>query len=69
MSKIDTEEKYAQVATISAENEELGKLIASTIAEIGVDGPVSIEESQKLGIEKEIVKVFNMTKDMYHHIW
>jgi len=54
--KIDTEEKYAQVATISAENEELGKLIASTIAEIGVDGPVSIEESQKLGIEKEIVK-------------
>jgi chaperonin GroEL len=54
--KIDTEEKYAQVATISAENEELGKLIASTIAEIGIDGPVSIEESQKLGIEKEIVK-------------
>ena len=54
--KVDTEEKYAQVATISAENEELGKLIASTIAEIGVDGPVSIEESQKLGIEKEIVK-------------
>ena len=54
--KIDTVEKYAQVATISAENEELGKLIASTIAEIGVDGPISIEESQKLGIEKEIVK-------------
>lgn len=54
--KIDTEEKYAQVATISAENEELGKLIASTIAEIGIDGPISIEESQKLGIEKEIVK-------------
>ncbi|HOI59938.1 MAG TPA: chaperonin GroEL [Candidatus Pacearchaeota archaeon] len=54
--KVDTEEKYAQVATISAENEELGKLIASTILEIGVDGPVSIEESQKLGIEKEVVK-------------
>lgn len=54
--KIDTVEKYAQVATISAENEELGKLIASTIAEIGIDGPISIEESQKLGIEKEIVK-------------
>ena len=54
--KVDTVEKYAQVATISAENEELGELIASTIAEIGVDGPVSIEESQKLGIEKEIVK-------------
>jgi len=54
--KIDTEEKYAQVATISAENEELGKLIASTISEIGIDGPISIEESQKLGIEKEIVK-------------
>jgi len=54
--KIDTVEKYAQVATISAENEELGKLIASTIAEIGIDGPISIEESQKLGIEKEVVK-------------
>ncbi len=54
--KIDTKEKYAQVATISAEDEELGKLIANTISEIGVDGPVSIEESQKLGIEKEVVK-------------
>ncbi|MFA7142249.1 MAG: chaperonin GroEL [Candidatus Paceibacterota bacterium] len=54
--KIDTKEKYAQVATISAEDEELGKLIANTIFEIGVDGPVSIEESQKLGIEKEVVK-------------
>lgn len=54
--KVDTKEKYAQVATISAEDEDLGNLIAETISEIGVEGPISIEESQKLGIEKEIVK-------------
>lgn len=54
--KITTEAEMAQVATISAENEELGSLIAKTISEIGKDGVITIEESKALGIEKEVVK-------------
>lgn len=53
---ISTEEEMAQVATISAEDKELGALIAKTITEIGKDGVVTIEESKALGIEKEVVK-------------
>jgi chaperonin GroEL len=53
---ISTEQEMAQVATISAEDKELGALIAKTITEIGKDGVVTIEESKTLGIEKEVVK-------------
>ena len=53
---ISTEQDYARVATISAEDKELGDLIAKTIIEVGKDGVVTIEESKTLGIEKELVK-------------
>ncbi len=53
---ISSEEDYARVATISAEDKELGTLIAKTITEVGKDGVITIEESKTLGIEKEIVK-------------
>jgi chaperonin GroEL len=53
---ISSEEDYARVATISAEDKELGSLIAKTITEVGKDGVITIEESKTLGIEKEIVK-------------
>ncbi|MFA5249215.1 MAG: chaperonin GroEL [Candidatus Paceibacterota bacterium] len=51
-----TEEEMAQVATLSAENKELGALIAQVIKEVGKDGVVTVEESKKLGIDKEVVK-------------
>ena len=53
--KIQSDEEIRQVATISAESEELGTIIADTIKEVGKDGVVTVEESQSLGIEKEIV--------------
>jgi len=53
---ISSEEDYARVATISAEDKELGNLIAKTIMEVGKDGVITIEESKTLGMEKEIVK-------------
>jgi chaperonin GroEL len=53
---ISTEQDYARVATISAEDKDLGALIAKTIVEVGKDGVVTIEESKGLGMEKEIVK-------------
>ncbi|MFA5086777.1 MAG: chaperonin GroEL [Candidatus Paceibacterota bacterium] len=53
---ISTEEDYARVATISAEDKELGSMIAKTIMEVGKDGVITIEESKTLGMDKEIVK-------------
>ncbi len=54
--KINTREEIAQVATISAESEEIGNLIAEVMEEIGKDGVVTVEESKTFGLEKEIVK-------------
>jgi chaperonin GroEL len=44
-----------QVATISAESEELGKTIADTVERVGKDGVVTVEESQSIGIESDFV--------------
>jgi len=57
MSKqVSTKEEMEQVATISAEDPELGRLIAEVMEEVGKDGVVTVEESQTFGIQKEIVK-------------
>jgi len=48
--------EIAQVATISAEDPEVGNLIAEAIQEIGKDGVITVEESQTFGLSKEVVK-------------
>jgi len=53
---VSTKEEKAQVATISAENSEIGNLIAEVMEEVGKDGVVTVEESKTFGIQKEIVK-------------
>ncbi|OGG42835.1 chaperonin GroL [Candidatus Jorgensenbacteria bacterium RIFCSPLOWO2_12_FULL_42_11] len=54
--KITSQEEIAQVATISARDEEIGKLIADVISQVGKDGVVTVEESQALGLSKELVE-------------
>lgn len=51
----DKKEK-AQVATISSLDEKVGALIAEAMEEVGEDGVITVEESQTLGLEKEVVK-------------
>ena len=53
---IKTDAEILNIASISAEDSELGKIIADTIKEVGKDGVVTVEESQSLGIEKEVVE-------------
>lgn len=53
---IATKEEMAQVATISGDDPALGNLIAEVLQEVGKEGVVTVEESQTLGIQKEIVK-------------
>lgn len=52
----DSKEKIAQVATISAQNEEVGNLIAEIMEMVGNDGVIQVEESQTMGLEKEVVE-------------
>jgi chaperonin GroEL len=51
-----------QVATISAQDPEIGKMIANVIKEIGKDGVINVEESQTFGLENEIVKGMNFDR-------
>jgi len=52
----NSKERVAQVATISAQDEEVGNLIANVLEEVGHDGVITVEESQTMGLESEVVK-------------
>lgn len=60
--KIQNKQEIAQVATISAENEEIGNLIAEIMDEVGKDGVITVEESKAFGLQKEIVKGMQFDK-------
>jgi len=51
---INTKNEKAQVATISSEDKEVGKMIADVMEEVGKDGVVTVEESQTFGLSKEL---------------
>jgi chaperonin GroEL len=53
---VKSDDEIRQVATISAESQELGMVIADTIKKVGKDGVVTVEESQSFGIESEVVE-------------
>jgi chaperonin GroEL len=59
---IKTDEEIRQVATISAESVELGTIIADTIKKVGKDGVVTVEESQTIGLESEVVEGIEFDK-------
>jgi chaperonin GroEL len=59
---IKSKEEIMQVATISAESAEIGRIIADTIDKVGKDGVVTVEESQSFGVDREIVEGFDFDK-------
>jgi chaperonin GroEL len=59
---IKTDGEVKQVATISAESEEIGTIIAETIKKVGKDGVVTVEESQSFGVESEVVEGLEFDK-------
>lgn len=54
--------KIAEVATISAGDELIGKLIADVMEAVGKDGVVTVEEGQGLSLESEVVEGFTMDR-------
>ncbi len=54
--KVSNKEEIAQVATISAENAEMGQMIADVMDQVGKDGVITVEESQTVGLSHDIVE-------------
>jgi len=60
--QIAGKEEITQVASISANDPDIGKVIAEAMAEVGKDGVITVEESQSFGIEKEVVEGMQFDK-------
>ena len=60
--QISDSKEIAYVASVSAESTQMGQTIAETIEKVGHDGVVSVEESQTMGIESEVVEGLEFSK-------
>ena len=49
-------EQVAEVATVSAQDSAVGEMIAEVIAKIGPNAPITVEEAQTMGVQKEVVE-------------
>jgi len=59
---IESKEERAQVATISAQDKEVGEMIADVMDKVGKDGVITVEESQTFGLSEETVKGLQFDK-------
>ncbi|WP_003544412.1 chaperonin GroEL [Desulfotomaculum nigrificans] len=59
---IESKEAIAQVATISANDESIGNLIAEAMEKVGKDGVITVEESQGIGTTLEVVEGMNFDR-------
>ncbi len=53
---IESKKDILKIATIASESEEFGSIIADTVEKVGDNGVVTVEESQSIGIESEVVE-------------
>ncbi|PIW67694.1 chaperonin GroEL, partial [bacterium (Candidatus Moisslbacteria) CG12_big_fil_rev_8_21_14_0_65_36_11] len=51
--QVSDKTEIAQVASISANDEEIGKIVAEAMEKVGKDGVITVEESQSFGLELE----------------
>jgi chaperonin GroEL len=58
----DSKDQIAQVAGISAADDEIGAMIAEAIDKVGKDGVITVEESQTFGMEMELVEGMRFDK-------
>lgn len=68
MSKeVKTSEDIAHVASISANDPEIGKKVSEAFDKVGRDGVITVEESQTFGIEIEFVEGMQFDKGYVAH--
>ncbi|MBP3898713.1 MAG: chaperonin GroEL [Mogibacterium sp.] len=53
---VDDKESIAQVASVSANDAEIGELIAEAMEKVGKDGVITVEESKTLGTTLDVVE-------------
>ena len=53
---VETKEAIAQVASVSAADEEIGRLISEAMEKVGRDGVITVEESKSMGTELDVVE-------------
>jgi chaperonin GroEL len=58
----DSKDQIAQVAGISAADNEIGSMIAEAIDKVGKDGVITVEESQTFGMEMDFVEGMRFDK-------
>ncbi len=54
--KVETSEEIAQIASVSAGDEEIGTLIADAMEKVGKDGVITVEESKTMETEPSVVE-------------
>jgi len=60
--KVDNHDEIANVGSISADDKEIGNMIANIFDEVGKNGVITVEESKTLGLSKEVVKGLQFNK-------
>ncbi len=60
--EVETKEEISRVAAISADNDEVGKIIADAMDKVGKDGVITVEESQTFGMNFEVVEGMQFDK-------
>jgi len=60
--KVESNDDIGQVASISAQDSEVGEMIAKVIDKVGKDGVITVEESQTFGLQDEIVEGMKFDK-------
>ena len=53
---VDSKDEIAQVAAVSAADEQIGKLISEAMEKVGNDGVITVEESKSMGTSLDVVE-------------
>lgn len=64
---ISTKEEIAQVASISANDKEIGQIIAEAMETVGKEGVITVEEGMSFGVEKEVVEGMQFDRGYTSH--
>ena len=65
--EISTKEEIAQVGAISANDKEIGLIIAEAMESVGKEGVITVEEGQSFGVTKEVVEGMQFDKGYVSH--
>src|SRR5664279_2665418 len=60
--EVDSKDQIAQVASISAADNEIGQMISEAIDKVGKDGVITVEESQTFGMDMDLVEGMRFDK-------